>query len=137
MKKILFSLIASTFILSVKAQKVDTIRTKEDDDKIFAAVEHPPEFPGGQSAFNHYLQRTIRYPGVAAENRTQGRVILSLIVEKDGSLSSIKVVHSVSPEIDAEALRVMSQSPKWKPAMQNGHLVRMFWSVPISFTLAN
>ena len=86
--------------------------------------------------FYRFVAKTARYPASAREQNQQGKVILSMIVEKDGSLSNIKVVRGVSVDIDKEALRVMNLSPKWEPGMENGRAVRAAYSVPISFTLA-
>jgi TonB family protein len=109
----------------------------QKDDKIFSAVEHVPEFPGGINAFGKYLAKSIRYPSNARKNNVQGRVIISFVVEKDGSLSNVRVARGVESDIDAEASRVIRKSPKWTPGKQNGHLVRVAYSVPIAFTLAD
>ncbi|GAA3964103.1 energy transducer TonB [Mucilaginibacter dorajii] len=109
---------------------------EEDPNKIFASVENLPEFPGGVEAFGRYLGKTIRYPAVDRENGTQGRVILTFVVERDGSLTDIKVSRSLSQGTDAEAIRALKSSPKWKPGIQNGRPVRVQYSVPVSFTLA-
>ena len=109
---------------------------EEDPNKIFASVENLPEFPGGQDKFIAYLSKNIRYPAVDRENGTQGRVILTFVVERDGSLTDIKVSRSLSPGTDAEATRVLKSSPKWKPGIQNGRPVRVQYSVPVSFALA-
>ncbi|QEC76213.1 energy transducer TonB [Mucilaginibacter ginsenosidivorax] len=109
---------------------------EEDPNKIFASVENLPEFPGGQDKFIAYLSKNIRYPAVDRENGTQGRVILTFVVERDGSLTDIKVTRSLSQGTDAEATRVLKSSPKWKPGIQNGRPVRVQYSVPVSFALA-
>ena len=135
MKKILFTFIAFICLLSAKAQKTDTVKNNDDANKIFVSVEKPPQFPGGMGEFYRFVAKTARYPASAREQNQQGKVILSMIVEKDGSLSNIKVVRGVSVDIDKEALRVMNLSPKWEPGMENGRAVRAAYSVPISFTL--
>jgi len=135
MKKILFTFIAFICILSAKAQKTDTVKNNEDN-RIFTSIEHVPEFPGGLNAFGSYLGRSIVYPKSAIDHHIQGRVIISFIVERDGSLSDIKVIRGVSPDIDNESLRVMRACPKWKPGTQNGRTVRVAYSVPISFSLS-
>jgi len=109
---------------------------EEDPNKIFASVENLPEFPGGQDKFISYLSKNIRYPAVDRENGTQGRVILTFVVERDGSLTDIKVTRSLSQGTDAEATRVLKNSPRWKPGIQNGRPVRVQYSVPVSFALA-
>ena len=111
----------------------DTVPKK--DRPIFTSVEQVPEFPGGIQAFFKFLSENIRYPSESRRLGVQGRVIISFIVEQDGSLTNIKVVRGVAGDIDKEALRVINLSPKWKPGIQNGHTVRVEYSVPISFTL--
>ncbi|GAA3960891.1 M56 family metallopeptidase [Mucilaginibacter dorajii] len=103
----------------------------------YASVEQLPEFPGGVEAFGKFLGSHVRYPKDAREKGIQGRVIVTFVVEKDGALSGYKVVRSVSPDIDAEALRVLAISPKWSPGKEKGKTVRVQYSVPISFTLAD
>jgi protein TonB len=110
--------------------------TEEDPNKIFAAVEQEPKFPGGEDAFIRYLGKNIRYPAVAKENNTQGKVFMSFVVEKDGSLTDIKVVRGIGGGCDEEATRVLRQSPKWTPGVQNGRKVRVAYTIPISFTLS-
>src|ERR1700733_3618192 len=114
----------------------DTKVTEEDPNKIFTSVEQVPEFPGGLDAFGKYLSNHIKYPAVARENNTQGRVIVQFVCEKDGSLTDIKVVRGIGDGCDEEAIRVIKASPKWSPGIQNGRPVRVAYSVPISFTLA-
>jgi len=108
-----------------------------DPNQIFTSVEQVPEFAGGLEKFGAYLSKNIRYPAVARENNTQGRVICTFVVEKDGSLTDIKVVRGIGSGCDEEAVRVLKNSPKWKPGIQNGRPVRVQYSVPISFTLAS
>ncbi|WP_419700132.1 TonB family protein [Mucilaginibacter sp. NFX135] len=111
---------------------MDTIRKKGD---VYTSVEKVPEFPGGLDAFGQFLGKTIKYPKADRENGTQGRVIVTFVVEKNGSLSGLKVLRGVSRTIDAEAVRVLKLSPKWKPGIENHKKVRVQYTVPISFTL--
>ncbi len=104
-------------------------------DAVYTSVEKLPQFPGGMDAFSRFLTTNIRYPKSARKNKIQGKVIVTMIVEKDGSLSNIKIVRSVSDDIDAEALRVVTLSPKWSPGLQNGRPVRVSYAIPISFML--
>jgi protein TonB len=108
-----------------------------DPNQIFTSVEQVPEFAGGLEKFGAYLGKNIRYPAVARENNVQGRVICTFVVERDGSLTDIKVVRGIGSGCDEEAIRVLKNSPKWKPGIQNGRPVRVQYSVPISFTLAS
>jgi len=110
--------------------------TEEDPNKIFTSVEQAPAFPGGLEAFYKYLGKNIRYPAVARENNTQGRVIVNFVCERDGSLTDIKVVRGIGDGCDEEAIRVIKASPKWSPGIQNGRPVRCSYTVPIAFTLA-
>ncbi|MEB0263969.1 MULTISPECIES: TonB family protein [unclassified Mucilaginibacter] len=110
---------------------------EENPNQIFAAVEQAPAFPGGESKFYKYLQDNVRYPSIARENNVQGRVILTFVVEKDGSLTDIKVVRGIGSGCDEEAIRVLKRSPRWKPGIQNGRPVRVQYSIPVNFTLAS
>lgn len=133
---------ASQVDLSTVLDKSATIEGAEiksqadtTSDAIFSSVETLPEFPGGVEAFGKFLGSNIRYPATAREHHIQGRVICTFVVEKNGSLSNIRVLRSISPEIDEESLRVLKLSPAWKAGIQNHHKVRTQYSVPISFTL--
>ncbi|RYD95857.1 MAG: TonB family protein [Sphingobacteriales bacterium] len=114
------------------------LKTAERDgenSELFTEVEQVPEFPGGIEAFNKFLSTNIRYPKVARDEKIQGRVFLQFVVENDGALADIKVLRGVSKSLDAEALRVIRLSPKWKPGVQNGRPVRVQYNVPIAFSL--
>ncbi|PWS28232.1 energy transducer TonB [Pedobacter yonginense] len=101
----------------------------------FVKIEKQPQFPGGMQAFYQYLGQHIKYPKEAAKNKIQGKVFLTFIVEKDGALTHVEVTRGVSPEIDAEALRVISSSPKWNPGMQDGLPVRVKYNINVNFNL--
>ena len=102
---------------------------------VYDVVEGMPQFPGGEAALMQYLSQNIRYPKEAMEAKTQGRVIVQFVIEKDGSISGAHVVKSVNPQLDAEALRVVNAMPNWTPGTQNGQTVRVKYAVPISFRL--
>ena len=104
-------------------------------NKVFDVVEVMPSFPGGNGALMSYLSSNVKYPVVAQENGVQGRVIVSFVVERDGSISDVKVVRSVDPSLDREAARVVKSMPKWNPGKQNGSAVRVKYNVPVSFRL--
>ncbi|OOQ57670.1 energy transducer TonB [Mucilaginibacter pedocola] len=110
---------------------------EENPNQIFTAVEQQPSFGNDENAFNKYLAKAIRYPAVARENNVQGRVILTFVVEKDGSLTDIKVLRGIGSGCDEEAIRALKASPKWKPGIQNGRPVRVQFSVPVAFALAS
>ena len=109
--------------------------TEEDPNKIFTAVENEPGFKGGIDKFYAYLSKNIRYPAVAKENNVSGKVFVTFVVEKDGSLTDIKVVRGIGSGCDEEATRVLKASPKWTPGIQNGRPVRVQYTMPINFAL--
>ena len=102
---------------------------------VFDVVEEMPQYPGGPQALFKFLGENVHYPEEAEKAGIQGRVIATFVVEKDGSISQPTVVKSVDPLLDAEALRVISAMPKWKPGKQNGEVVRVKYTVPLSFHL--
>jgi protein TonB len=108
---------------------------KEEETKVFDVVEQMPSFPGGPSALFEYLSKNIKYPVVAEENGIQGRVIVTFVVEKDGSITDVRVVKSVDPSLDKEAQRVVKSMPRWIPGKQNGSAVRVKYTVPVTFRL--
>ena len=119
-----------------EATKVDeSAPLAANTDEVFKVVEVDPEFPGGVEALYKYLAENIKYPVLAKEKGTQGRVYVTFVVEKDGSVTDAKVLRGVSEEVDAEALRVINAMPKWKPGMQQGVPVRVQYNIPIIFKL--
>mgnify|MGYP002623739083 CR=1 FL=1 len=108
---------------------------KEEETKVFDVVEQMPSFPGGPQALFEYLSKNIKYPVVAEENNIQGRVIVTFVVERDGSITDVKVVKSVDPSLDKEAKRVVQSMPRWIPGKQNGSAVRVKYTVPVTFRL--
>ncbi len=111
-------------------------KPKEEETKVFDVVEQMPQFPGGQQALFEYLSKHIKYPVIAEENGVQGRVIVTFVVERDGSITDVKVVKSVDPSLDKEATRVVKGMPHWIPGKQNGSAVRVKYTVPVTFRLA-
>lgn len=111
-------------------------KTSDNGDKpIFVVVEDMPSFPGGMEECVRFLSRNIKYPVEAQKAGAQGRVILSFIVNKDGTISDVEVMRSVSKELDAEAVRVVQSMPKWKPGKQRGQAVDVRFSMPVTFRL--
>ena len=108
---------------------------EEVTQKVFDVVEVMPSFPGGQAALLQYLNSHVKYPVVAQENGIQGRVTISFVVERDGSITDVKVARSVDPSLDKEAARVVSSMPRWTPGKQNGSAVRVKFNVPVVFKL--
>jgi len=131
-------LILSLFsVFGANAQKTDTLKKTTSDTSIYASPEHLPEFPGGTDEFLKYIAMNTRYPAAAREASKQGKVIVQFVIEKDGALSHVQVVRSIFPALDAEAVRVVSGSPKWAPGTQDGYAVRVRYTVPISFNISN
>ena len=97
--------------------------------------EVTPSFPGGQKALMEYLAENVQYPKDMEDTCAQGRVVVSFVVERDGSITEPKVVRSVSQTLDKEALRVVNAMPKWNPGMLNGEPTRVKYSVPVTFRL--
>ena len=107
----------------------------EVSNKVFDVVEEMPSFPGGTGALMSFLSSNIKYPVVAQENGVQGRVIVGFVVERDGSITDVRVMRSVDPSLDREAQRVVKAMPRWKPGKQNGSAVRVKYTVPVVFRL--
>lgn len=107
----------------------------EPSNKVFEVVEVMPSFPGGPAALQQYLKSNMCYPVVAQENGVQGRVVVSFVVERDGSITDVNVAKSVDPSLDKEATRVVKSMPKWIPGKQNGSAVRVKYNVPVTFRL--
>ena len=106
---------------------------KAEDINIYEVVDRPPSFPGGMGALMSWLGQNVRYPVTAAENGVQGRVIVQFVVEKDGSVTNVRVAKSVDPSLDKEAVRVVKSMPRWIPGKSNGSTVRVKHTVPVVF----
>ncbi len=121
--------------VEVKYVPVKVVEEEPEEQTIFEVVEQMPDFPGGMGALMQFLSKNIKYPTIAQENGTQGRVIVQFVVNRDGSIVDPRVVKSVDPYLDKEALRVIGTMPKWKPGMQRGKPVRVKYTVPVMFRL--
>ena len=122
----------------LKAKEViatEPVKPKEEENKVFDVVEQMPSYPGGMGALMQYLSSHIKYPVIAEENGIQGRVICTFVVERDGSITDVKIAKSVDPSLDKEAVRVVSTMPKWIPGKQNGSAVRVKYTLPVTFRL--
>ena len=122
----------------LKAKEViatEPVKPKEEENKVFDVVEQMPSYPGGMGALMQYLSSHIKYPVIAEENGIQGRVICTFVVERDGSITDVKIAKSVDPSLDKEAMRVVSSMPKWIPGKQNGSAVRVKYTLPVTFRL--
>lgn len=122
----------------LKAKEViaqEPVKPKEEDNKVFDVVEQMPSYPGGMEALMAYLSKAIKYPVIAEENGIQGRVVCTFVVERDGSITDVKVAKSVDPSLDKEATRVIKSMPHWIPGKQNGSAVRVKYTLPVTFRL--
>ncbi len=115
--------------------EVELEEEEADEVPAFYYVESPPEFPGGETALKKYLADNIKYPAIAQESTIQGNVYVSFTIDVDGSIIDVKVVRGVSPELDAEAIRLVKSMPKWKPAKQRGKEVKVSYTIPVKFTI--
>ncbi len=131
---IMMSLIATCCLTTVLAQKT-VISQKDQKEEPFNVVEDMPAFPGGIEAMIQFLSSNIKYPADAQKQKVDGRVLVTFVVEKDGSITEVNVVKPGFPSLDAEAVRVVKAMPKWKPGYQNGKAVRVQFTMPINFSL--
>jgi len=128
MKKLLT---LTVLLITMMMINVDVSAQKVYD---FVAVEKTPEYPGGMKKFYEYLGKNLKYPPVAKANKTSGRVFLTFIVEESGKLSDIKVIRGLSKETDAEAVRVLKESPKWNPGIIKRQPVRVRYNITVNFS---
>lgn len=103
--------------------------------EIFVVVEDMPQFPGGN--VQRWISKNVKYPILAQENGIQGKVFIQFVIEKDGSITDVKVMRGVDASLDKEAIRVVKSMPKWKPGKQRGKPVRVSYTLPINFQLSN
>lgn len=108
---------------------------KVEETKVFDVVERMAQYKGGDTALMDYLNKNIKYPVNAEKNGIQGRVVTTFVVERDGSITDVRVIKSVDPSLDKEAVRVIRSMPKWNPCKQNGAAVRVKFTMPITFIL--
>ena len=126
---------------SDEATQVEIVEFAEEEEtveeqEIFLVVEDMPTFQGqNKDAFRIYIQQNLKYPVIAQENGISGRVFVSFVVDRDGSISNVQVVRGVDPALDKEAVRVIKSSPKWEPGKQRGRAVRVSFTFPIVFQL--
>lgn len=113
----------------------DKNEEKPDSKTAQRVAERMPAFPGGQAALMQYLARSVKYPTIAQKNKEQGRVLIQMVIGKDGNISDIEVIKGVSPTLDAEAIRVISNMPRWEPGMDKGKAIAVKFTVPVTFRL--
>ena len=124
----------------VEIEETDTdedeiVEIEEDDEEFFMVVENMPEFPGGDLGLMKFIQKNVKYPAIAKEYNITGKVYVSFIVDRQGKVTNVKIVRGVDKNLDAEAFRVVSSLPKYKPGKQRGKAVRVMFTIPINFTL--
>lgn len=106
-----------------------------EEEQIFTIVEDQPSFPGGDAALMQYLTNNLRYPTMAREAGIQGTVFVTFVVERDGSITDVRVLRGVGGGLDEEAVRVVRNMPRWTPGRQRGQAVRVQFNLPIRFVL--
>jgi protein TonB len=111
------------------------ITAQSPDTAVLRTVEQMPEFPGGIVVFMKWLTKNLRYPVQAQQQKIQGKVVVSFIINKDGSIASPTIVSSADPMLSAEALRVVKMMPRWKPGVSDGKPCRTMFAIPINFVL--
>lgn len=116
-------------------QSPDADAFDQPDPLDYRIVQQLPEFPGGMSAYVKWLTKNLKYPLAAQKQKIEGRVVVSFVINRDGSLTDIKVSKSANPILDSEALRVAKMMPKWKPGLNNNKPCRTLFAVPIDFKL--
>lgn len=122
-------------ICPVQLGEVDDEDEIEGESTIFVVVEQEPSFPGGMDSMYAFIQRNLRYPTQAIDNDVSGKVYVTFVVEKDGSISNPKLLRDIGFGCGAEAIRVVKAMPKWNPGKQRGKPVRVQFNLPVSFSL--
>jgi len=107
----------------------------QNEDEVFVVVDQMPEYPGGIDALRMFLAQNIKYPVKAQEKGTQGKVFVNFVVEKDGTVGMVKIARGTSPDLDAEAVRVVKLMTNWTPGKNSGKPVRVSYTLPINFAL--
>ncbi len=121
--------------VEMNTEEQATQETEPQSKKVYNSVEQMPEFPGGVAGLMRYLSENIKYPPEAAKNDIEGRVIVQFIIDETGQVGEVKVVRSVSDELDAEAVRVVKTLPKFEPGRQDGEAVSVWYTLPIVFKM--
>lgn len=115
--------------------EMESSESETNDDEIPARVDKMASFPRGDEALSHFISSNLQYPAIAEENYVSGLVVVSFVIERDGSISEVKVIKSADPSLDEEAVRLVKIMPLWNPAMDKGKAVRSRRSVPFNFRL--
>ena len=115
--------------------KEEMLKSRATEGEVHKICEEMPDFPGGMVECMKWLANNVKYPEEAIQNKKEGRVIVQFVVNKDGSIMDAKVVRSIDPLLDKEALRVINLMPKWKPGKNQGEAVRVRYTMPVMFRL--
>ncbi|QHV94574.1 energy transducer TonB [Spirosoma endbachense] len=132
---VLIIVLLATFWLPLQAQTVQTDSSSTPDHLIYTVVQQQPEFPGGMSKLGQYISDNLRYPKAAQVAGLAGRVFIRFLITKQGAIEGVKVLKGVSPEIDAEAIRMVATMPNWVPGKVDGQAVDCFYNLPINFSV--
>jgi protein TonB len=125
------------FIPPPPPKEVAVVKVEEPkEEQVFVMVEQQPEYPGGEKAMYGFLSKNINYPAAATRANISGRVTVQFVVEKDGSIGTVKVLKGIGFGCDEEAVRVIKSMPKWSPGKQNGRAVRVYYTIPVVFQLS-
>ena len=116
-------------------QELTETKAEPEPEKVFDMVEQMPQFPGGQAEMMQFISKNMKYPTIAQENGTQGRVTCQFVVGADGRVRDVNVLRGVDPYLDKEAVRVIMSMPKWIPGKQNGKAVSVKYTIPVVFRL--
>jgi protein TonB len=139
--KILIGMLLAVCLIAVFAcdqkklakSKTSQINSEQLEEKVYEKVEQMPEFPGGVLELRKFLATSVRYPVDAQLKQIQGKVFVSFVIGKDGSVKNVKIARGVDPLLDAEALRVVNSMPKWSPGKNKGKTVAVGFTLPITF----
>lgn len=135
MKKFIIMVLTVLFgLTNVSAQKTVVAKKAVTKQQVFS-IDQMPEFPGGQAALSEFLMKNVKYPADAKEKKIEGRVLVTFMVDTDGSITDIGLLKKTYPSLDTEAKRVIKAMPKWIPGKHNGKVVKVHYSVPITFRL--
>ncbi|AUD00843.1 energy transducer TonB [Spirosoma pollinicola] len=132
---LLILVLLATCWLPLQAQTVQTDSSSRPDHLIYTVVQQQPEFSGGMSKLGQYISENLRYPKAAQAAGLSGRVFIRFLITKQGAIENVKVLKGVSPEIDAEAIRMVASMPNWLPGKVDGQAVDCFYNLPINFSV--
>ena len=132
---VLITVVLTLFWLPLHAQTVQTDSSSTPDHLIYTVVQQQPEFRGGMSKLGQYISENLRYPKAAQTAGLGGRVFVRFLINKQGAIEKVKVLKGISPEIDAEAIRMVSSMPNWLPGKVDGQAVDCFYNLPINFSV--